>query len=66
MRRTLFALLSVFIAAASSHSTAQHQLVPVAALKGEPALELGIGQLGDHAAELDQGQRPGREGADDR
>jgi LmbE family N-acetylglucosaminyl deacetylase len=34
-------VLSVF----SAHSTAQHQLVPVAALKGAPALELALRRL---------------------
>ncbi len=33
------------IAAASAHSTAQHQLIPVAALKGAPALELALRKL---------------------
>ena len=45
MRRTCFALLSIFIAAASAHSTAQHQLVPVSQLKGKPALELALRKL---------------------
>jgi LmbE family N-acetylglucosaminyl deacetylase len=44
MRKVLF-LVSIIIAAASAHSTAQHQLVPVAALKGEPALELQLRKL---------------------
>ncbi len=44
MRRILF-VVSVFIGAASAHSTAQHQLVPVAALKGGPALELALRKL---------------------
>jgi len=44
MRKALF-VVSVVIAAASAHSTAQHQLVPVAALKGEPALELALRKL---------------------
>jgi LmbE family N-acetylglucosaminyl deacetylase len=38
-------LLSVLIAAASAHSTAQHQLIPVAQLRGEPALELQLRKL---------------------
>ncbi len=37
--------VSVLIGAASAHSTAQHQLVPVAALNGEPALELALRKL---------------------
>jgi LmbE family N-acetylglucosaminyl deacetylase len=45
MRRNFLALLAVLIAAASAHSTAQHQLVPVAALKGRPALELALRKL---------------------
>ena len=44
MRRILFPLV-VLIAALSAHSTAQHQLVPVAALRGEPALELALRKL---------------------
>jgi LmbE family N-acetylglucosaminyl deacetylase len=44
MRKVFFSL-SILIAAASAHSTAQHQLVPVAALKGEPALELAMRKL---------------------
>ena len=44
MRKALLAF-AVFLAAASAHSTAQHQLVPVAALKGEPALELALRKL---------------------
>ncbi len=38
-------VLALIIAAASSHSTAQHQLQPVAALKGAPALELALRKL---------------------
>jgi len=45
MRRTLLAFAAVFVAAASAHSTAQHQLQPVAALKGAPALELALRKL---------------------
>src|SRR6186713_610209 len=45
MRRNVLAFLAVFVAAASAHSTAQHQLQPVAALKGEPALELMLRKL---------------------
>ncbi len=44
MRKALL-VLSVFLAAASAHSTAQHQLQPVAALRGEPALELALRKL---------------------
>src|SRR5829696_9627469 len=44
MRKVLVAL-TVFIAAASAHSTAQHQLQPIAALKGAPALELALRKL---------------------
>jgi len=44
MRKVLF-VVSVLIAAASAHSTAQHQLVPVAQLRGEPALELQLRKL---------------------
>jgi LmbE family N-acetylglucosaminyl deacetylase len=43
--RNLFLGISVFLAAASAHSTAQHQLQPVAALRGEPALELQLRKL---------------------
>src|SRR5918993_3770846 len=43
--RTVFLALSVFLAAASAHSTAQHLLQPVAALRGEPALELQLLKL---------------------
>ncbi|MEO7132946.1 MAG: PIG-L family deacetylase [Vicinamibacterales bacterium] len=45
MRRTLVAFIAVFVAAASAHSTAQHRLQPVAALKGAPALELALRKL---------------------
>jgi len=44
MRKVLF-VASLIVAAASSHSTAQHQLVPVAALKGKPALEFAMRKL---------------------
>jgi len=44
MRKVLF-VVSILIAAASAHSTAQHQLQPIAALKGEPALELALRKL---------------------
>jgi LmbE family N-acetylglucosaminyl deacetylase len=45
MRRISVALIATFIAVASAHSTAQHQLQPVAALKGAPALELALRKL---------------------
>lgn len=44
MRKTLL-LLAVLLSAASAHSTAQHQLVPVSQLKGAPALELALRKL---------------------
>ena len=44
MRKFLF-LCAVAVSAATAHSTAQHQLQPVAALKGEPALELALRKL---------------------
>jgi LmbE family N-acetylglucosaminyl deacetylase len=44
MRYFLTALV-VFVASLSAHSTAQHQLQPVAALRGEPALELALRKL---------------------
>ncbi|MEY4094397.1 MAG: hypothetical protein RLZZ53_1596, partial [Acidobacteriota bacterium] len=44
MRKTLFAIV-LLIGAASAHSTAQHQLQPIAALKGAPALELALRKL---------------------
>ena len=44
MRKVLF-VVSVLIAGAAAHSTAQHQLVPVAQLRGEPALELQLRKL---------------------
>jgi LmbE family N-acetylglucosaminyl deacetylase len=44
MRKIFFAT-ALLIAAASAHSTAQHQLQPVAALKGAPALELALRKL---------------------
>jgi LmbE family N-acetylglucosaminyl deacetylase len=44
MRKTIL-VLAVFFAAASAHSTAQHQLVPVSQLKGAPALELALRKL---------------------
>jgi LmbE family N-acetylglucosaminyl deacetylase len=44
MRR--FLLLGIIVGAVfSAHSSAQHQLVPVAQLKGEPALELQLRKL---------------------
>ena len=44
MRRLLFAVVAL-AAALSAHSTAQHRLQPVAALNGEPALELALRKL---------------------
>ena len=44
MRRFIFAIV-VLAASFSAHSTAQHQLVPVAQLRGEPALELELRKL---------------------
>src|SRR5688500_2425899 len=44
MRKALLAF-AVLVAAASAHSTAQHHLQPVAALRGEPALELALRKL---------------------
>jgi LmbE family N-acetylglucosaminyl deacetylase len=44
MRHPLLATL-LLLAAASAHSTAQHQLVPVARLRGAPALELELRKL---------------------
>ena len=44
MRRLLFSL-AVLSAALSAHSSAQHQLQPVAALKGVPGLELALRKL---------------------
>src|SRR5688572_9993364 len=44
MRKVLLAVALLF-AAATAHSTAQHQLQPIAALKGEPALELALRKL---------------------
>src|SRR5499427_7523978 len=44
MRKVLFAV-SILVAAASAHSTAQHQLVPVSQLRGAPALELQLRKL---------------------
>src|SRR5688572_20603308 len=43
--RTALLVFAIIIGAASSHSTAQHQLQPVAALKGAPALELALRKL---------------------
>lgn len=45
MRRTVLFLVVLGLAAASAHSTAQHQLVPVSQLKGAPALELALRKL---------------------
>jgi len=44
MRKVLLVVV-VLVAAASAHSTAQHQLQPVAALKGAPALALALRKL---------------------
>ena len=44
MRNALLSFALV-VAAATAHSTAQHQLQPVAALRGEPALELALRKL---------------------
>ena len=44
MRKVLF-VVTVLVAGVTAHSTAQHQLVPVAELKGEPALELQLRKL---------------------
>ena len=44
MRKTILVLVVLF-AAASAHSTAQHQLVPVSQLKGAPALEFALRKL---------------------
>lgn len=43
--RNVFLTVIISIAALSAHSTAQHQLQPVAQLKGEPALELALRKL---------------------
>jgi LmbE family N-acetylglucosaminyl deacetylase len=43
--RTILILIAVAASAAAAHSTAQFQLQPVAALKGEPALELALRKL---------------------
>ena len=45
MRRKFFSAFAVLVAAASAHSSAQHQLIPVSQLKGEPALELQLRKL---------------------
>src|SRR5688500_13505500 len=44
MRKSLLVAVCI-VAALSAHSTAQHQLQPIAALKGEPALELALRKL---------------------
>jgi len=44
MRKVLF-VVSVLIAGVTAHSTAQHQLIPVAQMRGEPALELQLRKL---------------------
>ncbi len=43
--RKVILLVALLIAAASAHSTAQHQLIPVSQLRGEPALELQLRKL---------------------
>lgn len=43
--RKVVLVVAILIAAASAHSTAQHQLQPIAALRGEPALELALRKL---------------------
>jgi LmbE family N-acetylglucosaminyl deacetylase len=43
--RTVLLTALIVVAAASAHSTAQHQLQPVAALRGAPALELALRKL---------------------
>ncbi|MEO7158180.1 MAG: PIG-L family deacetylase, partial [Vicinamibacterales bacterium] len=45
MRRSAVIVFTVLIAAGSAHSTAQHQLQSVAALRGVPALELAMRKL---------------------
>jgi LmbE family N-acetylglucosaminyl deacetylase len=45
MRRTFHLLVILGIAVSAAHSTAQHQLQPVFALRGEPALELALRKL---------------------
>ena len=44
MRKALVVVI-VLLSVSSAHSSAQHQLVPVAALKGAPALELALRKL---------------------
>src|SRR5688572_9381597 len=43
--RKVLCVVSLVVAALSAHSTAQHQLQPVAALGGAPALELALRKL---------------------
>ncbi|HWI17648.1 MAG TPA: PIG-L family deacetylase [Vicinamibacterales bacterium] len=43
--RKAFLVLALLVGAASAHSTAQHQLQPVANLRGVPALELAMRKL---------------------
>ena len=45
MRRSLLFSFLVITALASAHSTAQHQLQPVASMRGVPALELALRKL---------------------
>lgn len=44
MRRAVFVIVLI-VSALSAHSSAQHQLVPVSQLRGEPALELQLRKL---------------------
>src|SRR6187402_1083529 len=43
--RKVFLVLSLLIAGFTAHSTAQHQLIPISQLRGEPALELQLRKL---------------------
>jgi LmbE family N-acetylglucosaminyl deacetylase len=43
--RNVLLIASIFVAALSAHSTAQHQLVPVSQMRGQPALELQLRKL---------------------
>src|SRR5215218_10245254 len=45
MRRTTFVLIAVLVAVFSADSTAQHQLIPIAQMRGTPALELQLRKL---------------------
>ena len=44
MRKVLFVVTAI-IAFTSAHSTAQHKLIPISELRGEPALELQLRKL---------------------